>query len=343
MMFAWMLATALVVAPAAAQSAPDKRTYRLNLPTDRVVKIPVERVKGMILIPARIGGRDVRLVYDNGADATLIDDGVAKAAGLAVTPSPRKLSTGLSVMAVGQTTAEVVVGSTLKIGGTLHTADLTGMSDALGVPVAGVLGGDVAGLLIVVLDPVRNWIAFGLPGRLKLAMDFTVDKPAATGASPTPDEAAVRAALQGKSPVIVPFDRQYRVAATINDQPVSLKIDYGHSGTISLRDDIWQRVIPAADRKGAASFSTRADGGRLPTQHGVARTMKLGSITARDLPITGQAAHRGPYEGLLGLAILARSTTVLNAPKGQLWFLPPGVEADVSATSPEATAAAVPK
>ena len=188
------------------------------------------------------------------------------------------------------------------------------------------LGADVLAGLVVVISPAARWIAFGVPGHLDVSSHSRA--PATAGVAPQTASATI------------PFGPDYQVTAEINGETVALRLDYGSTGAVTLRDDVWRRVIPPEARTGRTTGSTRADGLVLDEQVGKATLVKLGSVTLRDVPVVGQApSPRLAYQGLLGLAVLGATTTVLDTPRRRLWMFAPDQEISVKAT-PDGPAAA---
>ena len=310
----------------------------ISISTAEVRRIPIERAKQAILLPATIGGQHVDLLFDNGSSATVIDETLARDSGLKLTPSTSGLNTGRSTLPTKKVDATIIVGDALTITGQVVAADLQPMSRALGRRVAGIIGADALSAFIVVINPAGGWIAFGVPGHLS-----TDSRPRATGAS-----AAGLKDLAGSAarmPTIIPLGLDYGIDATINGNPVRLEIDYGSVGAVTLRDDIWRRVIPPDARSGQVSSSTRADGLPIAEQVGTAKELTFGTATVRNVPAVSQAASdRIRYEGLLGLAVLGSTTTILDNPKRRLWLFPADQDVAVYATGdrPNSSSRAVP-
>ncbi|TPG19999.1 hypothetical protein EAH87_09285 [Sphingomonas koreensis] len=323
---------ALPHAPFPQASQPGGRKMHITLSTDRVTPISMRRVKGAIILPAQIAGESVNVLFDNGSDSTLIDESFSKAHGMKVQRTGGKLNTGTSIMRAGTTDGVLVLGGAVTISGQLMTADLSGVSRALDMPVAAILGSDALKAFVVVVNPDRGWIALGLPGQIDVNSHVSTGKAAMSNAE------AAKALLPKLTPAVVPFGPDFAVNAMINGAPVSLLIDYGHTGAITLRDDVWQRIIPADARTGKISMATKADGQRVGGQSGTARDLELGTISAKDVPVTSQPFRKGwRYEGLLGLGILGSTTTILQMPKRQLWIFPVGQDVSVAASASAAT------
>ncbi|MDR3512918.1 MAG: aspartyl protease family protein [Caulobacteraceae bacterium] len=107
---------------------------------------------GLIFVDAEVNGSPGVFVLDTGAAATVLTPGFAQASGLRLGRRRRIDATGGDV---GARQAEVVElslagGSSARIAPLV--ADLSGISRAMGVPIAGVLGEDVLRSFVVTLD-----------------------------------------------------------------------------------------------------------------------------------------------------------------------------------------------
>jgi predicted aspartyl protease len=310
--------------PDVAAMTPITRTMHIRLAKD-VATIPITRVKGAILVPARIAGKQVKLLFDNGSDASVIDTSLARDNGMELAESKIGLRTGLSVIPTKLTRASLMVGDAVTIEGQFLAADLGPMSQALGTPVAGVLGAEALKAFIVVVNPSKGWIAMGLPGHVEIKAFMKTDTKAL-------DAQAAKAFLPKLAPRSVPFGPGFAVKATINGKPVNLKIDYGSTGTVVLRDELWQQMFPAASRTGKTTSSTRADGLNIGGEIGTG-DFEIAGMMVPNMPIASRAgSDRIKDDGLLGVAILGATTTVLDMPKQRLVLFPPNLDVSVSAS-----------
>lgn len=318
------LAALLFLAPAiaCAQTATldgSMREMRIAMSTATVAQVPMARPQGAIVLEGQIAGQPAAFLFDNGSDATLIDEGFARSHGLAVSKTALGLNTGLSTVPTGRVESTIAIGSAFKASGQFVTANLTAVSQGLGRPIAGVLGADALAAFIVVVNPSGRWIAFGLHDH------FSVTSRAGQGAG----------AAAGGPPARIGFAPGYRIAAQVNGQPVSLKIDYGSvRAAVSLRDDIWDHVIPAEARTKQSATSVRADGRTTGSQPlGIAKQLKLSAdVWLGDVPVLRQSSSvRSSSEGLLGMGVLGSSVTILDTAKGTLWLYPPGQDVSVAA------------
>lgn len=307
------------------KASSSARTIRISLSTTEITRIPLERINGAIVLPALIGGRHASLLFDNGSDVTVVDREFATNNGLNIGYQAGGLNTGLSTMKTNRVEASMVVGQAVTIEGQFIAADLGPISRALGRPIAGVIGADALAALIVVINPTSGWVAFGTPGHLG-----TRNRTTATRASGSDATGLTKPEM--RMPAEIPFGPGYDMMALIDGHPVSLQIDYGSTGAVTLRADIWRRLVLPAAQTGGVSASTRADGLKISEKIGSLRELAFGSVTIRDVPAASQAgSNRVKYEGLIGLAVLGSSTTILDTPRRRLWIFPPDQEVNVFA------------
>ena len=305
-------------------AASSTRRMHIKLATDRIVPVPIERVKGMMILPGMVAGKRANILFDTGTDATLVDERLVRDQGLTIRPIKAGLTTGLSVMTTGIVDTTMALGDALKLDGAFVATDLDGMSRALGIPVGAVMGADSMAPFVIVIDPIRNRMAFGLPGHVDVTVHTTM-----------PKQALAKVQVQASPPAnIVPkfvtFDANFAVKSEVNGQPCRLLIDYGHSGAVTLSDTVWDRVMAGSGDTARLSSATRADGQRYDSRVQTVDHVRMGDISARDVPVaSGPPPGRNGVDGMVGLGILASSVTVLNMPKKQLWFFPMGQEVSV--------------
>lgn len=339
-MIRYAMLSLLLIAPAvgraqgndASAPVPTTRTMQVKFPPEDLVTIPIKQVKGIILLPAQIGGQQIDVLFDNGSDSTVIDAQMARRSGMTLMKGVGQIHAGSAVIPLGLTEGSMVIGGSLKIDGQMMAADLGKLSQALGTPVGAIIGADILKAMVVVINPARGWIAAALPGHMNITVhaNVNIDKTRPNAAD---------SLIAKLAPVAIPFDQQQIVRSTINGRPVNLKVDYGSNGAISLRDDIWRQAIPPEDRSPQAHIATRAAGNQVKELLGTAKSVEIGSVSARNVPVasTGAADING-YEGLIGLAVLGSSVTALNMTRQQLVIFPVNQDVSVSATpSPTAS------
>ena len=307
-----------------AHAASSTRRMHIKLATDKIVPVPIERVKGMMILPGMVAGKRANILFDTGTDVTLVDERLMRDQGLTVRPIKGGLNTGLSVMTTGVVDTTMALGDAPKLDGSFVATDLGAMSRALGIPIAAVMGEDSMAPFVIVIDPIRNRMAFGLPGHVDVTMHANM-----------PGQAAAKVKGDSSPPAnivskFVTFDANFAVESEINGEPCRLLVDYGHSGAVTLSDKVWDRVMSGIGDAARHSGATRSDGQRYDSRVKTADQVRVGDISARDVPVgSGPPPGRDGVDGMLGLGILASSVTVLNMPKKQLWFFPMGQEVSV--------------
>lgn len=325
--------------PAAAPGTkPATRTMRIKFPADNLARIPIKRVMGLILMPAQIGGQQVNVLFDNGSQATIIDEQVAIRSGMAITKNVSLLSAGTATLPLGMAEGSMVLGGSLTLDGQMMVADLGKISQRLGTPIAAVMGADAMSAMVLVINPERSWLAASLPGHINVSASATVGD-----GTTRPDMQAITAMAPKMVPAFIPFDENQTVKATINGKPARLMIDYGFSAAIQLRDDLWQQAIPPEDRSGETHTLAMGAGNLIEARQGMAREVTIEAIQAKDVPVNSvQARDMNGGEGRLGIGMLGSTVTVLNMPRKQLIIFPAKQEIDVSATNPAPTGTQTP-
>ncbi len=305
---------------------PSTRSMRIAFPPEGLATIPIRQVKGIILLPARIGERQVDVVFDNGSDTTIIDEHIAQASGMKLTKAVSRLHAGAMVIPLGLAEGALTLGGSLRISGQMMEADLGRMSRALGTPVAAIIGTDVLYGITAVINPAKGWMAVALPGHMNVSMHANMN----FGAT-KPTSEAVNALMPKLMPATIPFDERQVVKATVNGQPVDLKLDYGFNGAISLREDLWQQAIPPEDRSEEINSATMAAGNTVTGRLGTAKTLKIGTLAADNVPISSASpADLNGYQGRVGLSVLGTSVTVFSIGKRQVMIFPANQDVSVS-------------
>jgi hypothetical protein len=265
----------------------------------------------IILFRATVAGREAWALLDTGADHSIIDSGLARAAGLAVAGSGPAIRTPTGVMTSG-----IVRDVTLAIPDHLTVqmtiapeADLSRLSAQLGQPVGFVLGWDVLGQVALVVDPGRQafWIARS-------------------------DE--VRAPAGSRA---LPFSREgRRLPVRIGDHELSLLLDLGHNGVIGLRPEAWALVAPPGTET-TAGRSLQAEGEVTPIRLGRLPQVTLGNATLNNVPTSIRPLANISADGIIGMGLFRRVGFLLDAPGGRMWLLPGEMAAHVAGTEMPAT------
>jgi hypothetical protein len=284
---------ACLSASAASQTTPapvaQAETLRLTLAIAEWQPLRFEAVHGVILVQATLNGRPATLLVDNGSARTLVDRAAAAQTGLRLSARPGGLQTGTARMATQLAEGLALdIPHVLAIHGSLPAADLSGMSAALGRPIAGVLGGDVLNRLAVLIRPAESTIGLVASG----------------GVNPS--------AKAPRIPVLAG-----RVTAVVDGHPVRLAIDLGFNGAVRLTDAVWATLPGAA----VASDRTDATGARSATQVKRA-SFALGNVTTPAVPVDSGFAGADGVDGLLGFGFFSHAVTAIDATRGWLVIEP---------------------
>lgn len=280
-------------ASAAPQTTPapasQGETLRLTLTIADWQPLSFEILRGVILIQATLNGRPATLLVDNGSARTLVDRAAAAQAGLRLSARSGSLQIGSARMTTHLAEGLALdMPHVLAIHGSLPAADLSGMSAALGRPIAGVLGGDVLDRLAVLIRPTEKTIGLVASG----------------GVNPPTNAPRV--------PVVAG-----RVTAIVGNHLVRLAIDLGFNGAVRLTDGAWAALPGAA----VASDRTDATGVGHATQVKRA-TFALGNVTTPDLPVDSGFPDLEGVDGLLGYGFFSHAVTAIDVTRGWLVVLP---------------------
>lgn len=243
-----------------------------------------------MLVQATLNGRPATLLVDNGSARTLVDQTAAAQAGIRLFARTGGLQAGRARMATQLAQGVALdMPHVLAVDGSMPAADLSGMSAALGRPIAGILGGDVLGRLAVLIRPTEQTIGLVATGG--------VNPPAKTPRIPIADGL---------------------VTAMIGGHPVRLAIDLGFGGVVRLTDSAWAALPGTA----VASDSIDATGARSATRAKQA-SFALGNVDAPAVPVDSGYPGLDGADGLLGFGFFSHTVTAIDATRGWLVVEPP--------------------
>lgn len=254
-----------------------------------------ETVKGVILLHAEIDGRPATILLDNGSDRSIVDTGFATRAGIKLgAPAPSAL-TGSATRLPTRLTDSVsfALPRAITVTGTLVAIDIGAISTALGRQVDGVLGADVLGNLAIMVDPDKQRVSIVGSGDI------------------TP----------GSNAIVIAVVAGNQIDATINGQPVRLRLDLGYNGVVRISDAAWQRIFTAETPMSADSM-TAADGINRATRR-TDGELVIGGVSLKPAPISSGYATPGP-DGVLGNRFISRFVAIFDGPKKQFILVPRG-------------------
>lgn len=263
-------------------------------PGDQWAPASMEIHRGLVLFKARVEGRDILALLDNGADVSMIDLALARKVGLALEAAAPTIKTSTGQMkAFTAPKIRFEIPKHVTFVGRVAATDLTGFSRAVGRPIEAILGGDYLNKMAVGLYPKNNALYIMRSGAMRPrgeAFSFTLN------------------------------DRT-EVDAAINGRPMKLSIDLGSNGAVALSSKAWSRAIPPSAQ---VRNEGTADASGVIKARKVARGTKfqLGSLTATDLSVTLEDKRVRPGDGFIGMAFLSRFATILDYPQKKLVLMP---------------------
>ncbi|WP_066483769.1 MULTISPECIES: aspartyl protease family protein [unclassified Sphingomonas] len=297
------------VSPRVADAMPDdsSKLFVRFARREAFAAVPVEFVKGLILFQARINGKQVTVLLDNGTQRTVIDTAFAQGAGIELGRKAGDAFTGVSRISTrlaGPVTFEVP--GALTIDGEVLAFDLGPISKAVGRPVHAVLGGDALHRMAFVVQPEKRELSIVPSGSIR---------------------------LEGPDVVRIPIGADAHVEALINGKPVRMAIDFGHTGVAAVTDEAWGRVFgPNVVEIGRTTY-TLADGEVRASR--IARAdLKLGALTAQNVRILSGFISTKPRDGILGTDLFLHGTAVMDVPRGEMILLVPRQQAGAKAPTP---------
>lgn len=257
--------------------------------------LPIELFRGIALFKATLGGRDVWMMLDNGADRSLIDVKLLEPLGIsseAREGSKVRTPTGTLPYRVALDVPLVIPGQ-LEIRMPMAAIDLSAMSGALGHPIDAVLGADLLNNMVFALDAGR--------GILQLM----------------PVGAKVNFQVQ---PIILTKGKP-QLEVTVDGKPVQLTIDLGYSGEVSLSPEAWARVGPP-DAKKETRLSTHAEGQAYSIDHSSVPTVTIGGVERRNVGVDIRPIPAKDGEGWIGMGLMSQFVMVMDMTAGKLWLIP---------------------
>ncbi|MCW3847729.1 pepsin/retropepsin-like aspartic protease family protein [Sphingomonas sp. LB-2] len=259
--------------------------------------VPYQTVKGRVVFRAKIGGREVWALLDNGADRTLIDLNAAQSAGYRIDTAKGLVFGAGGGSLVSQWVAEVPV----SIAGQFEAKmpmlalDMTAAQKILGYKIELVVGGDTLLHMALRIDPFARTFHLTPTGR----MDGVA-----------PDQAI---ALRGKRAL---------VEIQIGGKPATVGLDLGSNGGLTLTPAAWAR-LGAIGRRMGTGRATGATGQSYDVEMVEIAEMGIGSHSVADVSTVLDAARPGSGDGILGMEVLGRFVIVLDLGAGKLWLIDP--------------------
>jgi hypothetical protein len=288
----------------------------VSLPAGRLeggapsIHVPARFFGEHVLVPVRLAGAGPAwLMLDTGAQLTILD--LATARQLGITVSGTVALEGLGAESVsGGVTAEPIA---IQVAGSqpyvLHrpVADLSPLEPFLGMPFAGVLGGDLFQRFVVEIDYDVGHVILHDPRRFR----------------PRADDAYLPLEVDRQ----LPFVRGAVVLADGRELSGRFQIDTGARGSLTLYSPFVRshgliEALPATVAEVAAGV-----GGEMVVKQGRLRAFRMGpflldeptaSLSTAEAGLTASAASAGH----IGAEVLRRFTVTIDYRRGALYLRP---------------------
>ena len=264
--------------------------------------IPFEFFGGRrIFIPAKVNGHDIVVLLDSGAQASVIDKGVAQSIGLKPKGEANLQGSG------GDETAAIVDGVTVEVGAlklsnlTAISIDLQSHAGDLGHSLPFVLGDELFRELAVDIDFANRRIAFRDPARI------------------TRPQGAV------ELPLVAPVGLRTIPVSVDGASPVQFQFDLGSSSPLMVFPP-YAKAHGLPDGRTSQRFSGGA-GGMHPETIASLGKVEIGGFTFTDVPTlfppdTISIVNSDLISGNAGLPIFSRFHLVIDYSHDRIWMTP---------------------
>ncbi len=304
-MMRWLaIALMLVLAapmPAAAQRARETQALTASgfvfVPEAQRAPVHYETVKGRVIFRAQLAGREVWALLDNGADRTFIDLQTARGFGLKLGAQ----KTPVFGAGGGALPSQWVADVPLAIAGQFQThmpmlgLDMSAASKILGYRIELVLGADALMHMALRIDPFAHSFHLTPTGKM--------DGVLASEAIPMRTKRAL-------------------IEVRFAGKPVTVGIDLGSNGGVSLSEAAWGRTGASGKHLGTGT-ATGATGQRYDVEVLEVNDMRIGRHTVPRVNVALEEPRPGLGDGIIGMAVLGKFVIVIDLGAGKLWLTPP--------------------
>jgi len=290
--------------PDGAIAPPAERASDLVISdADSAAAISVELVENLVLVAAEVNGVRGDFLLDTGAGATVLDAGFAAELGLAARGIMEARGTG------GSEPASFVDVEELRLPGarlgpqTVVSLPLAGLTDALGRPIAGILGWDFLSRFAVEIDYARARLALAPPGSYR----------------PPPDAVRVPLRIEMNVP---------RAEGILDgEHRGSFLVDTGNGRGLLLHSP-FVRAHGYDARESRPARDVAGVGGRKPMRSIVVDSLALGDAVFRAVPAVFAESDDGIVAideaiGNVGGALFRGGLLAFDYREESLWIRPP--------------------
>jgi hypothetical protein len=254
-----------------------------------------------IYIPAKVNGRNVEVLLDSGADATVLDKSFAQSIGRKMVGKGVAIGSGGEMEAGYGKDIHITIGNMALDLPTVTVIELAEVSNRIAIPLPVILGKDVFLQSIVDIDPSGPTIAFHDP------------------ASFTPPPGATLVPLE-------PVGSLRVVPVSVEGLPEAPMIfDLGNGGYMSLTPAYWQKHNLLEGRK-SSTRSSGAIGGEQINHVATLKTIRFAGVTFHDVPAEFSARNIETYSdreaGNVGMPLLRRFRMMIDFQNSRMFVIP---------------------
>lgn len=265
--------------------------------------VPFELFSGdRLFFSGAVGGKDLAVLLDSGAEVTVIDAGFARAVGLRPSGRVNVRGTGGSTDTEVSSDVAITVGTMTLRTGTVLLMDLQEIGKMMDHPVQVILGKEVLNQTVTDIDFDKRTIRFVAPERFAPAEGMT----------------RVPLAVAGGTRAV-----QIRVE---DHEPVYAELDLGNGGALMLYPESIAKWGMLRDRPVGHGLGGGV-GGLHPENIFTVKSLEIGGYTLRDIPTGGPESADGlaflataTVRGNVGLPVWSRFHLVLDFGRNQLFL-----------------------
>lgn len=262
---------------------------------------------GNILLQVEVRGERVWAVLDNGAASSAIDTSFAQKHDIAVVRSLKPFRTVTGPVQRRLTEEiEIDVPGLIKVRSALSAVDLSPIAAMIGKPARIVLGREYFEKTAVIIAFRNGLLNIGPATAVKFASrGAQADLP--------------KVSLEGSAPL---------VSLSVNGRPVTVKLDTGFGGDLSLIPDVWDQAI-GSDAPTGFGGSMSLDGTVRANLEARNQRVTFAGKSLEPVTVRRSNALASSQDGLLGVGMLSRfDAVVINMEDRTMTMIPKAATAD---------------
>jgi hypothetical protein len=270
-------------------------------------KVEIKRVGGYLFVRPRVNGQELGWFFlDTGADVLCIDPSYAKQLNLAVIGGDAQAG------AVGVTHTDICRADTFQLGPVtlkkpvLFEIDLTAISQAFKIPIAGICGYDFISRAVLDIDPQFNTMRVLPQGTANLAADLPTD---------------VQWTRIGFNSNVPALECRF-----VGNHRGYFALDTGSGATVDFCAPAVEKFQLLANQESKKAITGGA-GGTAESREGRVEWFELGGIRFKSLPagfqLTKVGVFASPYlTGNIGMGLLGRFRLLIDYGNERIAFIP---------------------